>query len=418
MKFNTFSAGPIFEPLQHLATTTRYSCAMSLDIAHGDNTVKNSIQPAKKSGKRKPTDHIEEPSGKKHKHATPKSPQINVSVIHNFPVKKTKKKKSTTSTALQERDSTVSSPTPLIEAPAEPSTFDSDAQQHGHRLSAELGDAEHDRADDRETELASPFQTVRLSIYVPVYAIALASATQSLLSTHLAPLLLTYYAPAQGVVLAFSDPSIFSKPPSAQNHILHAPFENEIDSRSQQALAGEESGVSWVWLTAAVLLFRPERNMEMEGHLNICSEGFIGLSLYNYFQCGIAPTRIPSTWRWSGSADEQTPRKRRTGRKSKIKDLHHHMQSDDSVDAMELDDMEVDKMVENSGEEVSYFTDNEGNPVTSKVRFRVVDTDVIPSHGTDRWSLHVEGTLLGQEDEAVVLAEERATFERIQRRSP
>ena len=389
-----------------------------MDIAEGDDTVANSIESTKKSKKRKLIDRIDEPSRKKHKHASPTASQITASATHDSPIKnKKKKKKRVTSQSLPEQGSSPPSSLGLVNVPTESSAVYAHAQQKEHTLGHGLGNSAKDYGEHRDSELPSPFKIARLSLYVPVYAIALATATQSLLSTHLAPLLLTYYAPARGVVLAFSDPSISAKPPQAQSHTLHVSSEDDVSSRGQPALAGDESGVSWIWLTVTVLLFRPERNMEMEGHLNICSEGFIGLSLYNYFQCGIARTRIPSTWRWSGVAEEQTLRTRRVGRKGKIKDRDDHMHSHDSVDAMDPEDAEAGEMVEDSGNEMGYFTDTAGNTVSGEVRFRVIDTDTMPAHGSDKWSLQIEGTLLSPDDEEDVLAEERGMFDRIQNRT-
>lgn len=293
---------------------------------------------------------------------------------------------------------------------------------------------DHDNASTGEalesskpiSELPSPFRSIRLSLYVPLYAISLTTATQSLLSTHLAPILLTYYPPAQGVVLAFSEPSISTRAPQAPSQPLQPPSQPLANASpsEHQALSGDEHGASWVWLTVTLLVFRPQRNAEMEGHINICSEGFIGLVLYNYFQTGIARSRIPKSWRWNvGHGDEMRKKKIRKGKKEKIKDPESSppIQSSMTLDA---DDHEGDE--EQEQEEINFFTDPDNNPIRGPLRFRVVDSEIVPlsssSHhhttsGRERWALQIEGTLLDAEEEEMMREEERRNWERIQGKS-
>src|SRR5271163_600054 len=90
----------------------------------------------------------------------------------------------------------------------------------------------------------SPFHSVRLSLYVPLSAISLSPATAlaSLQAEHLSPLLLTYYAPARGIVLAFTDTVLSSTRPQPSN----PPPESASSQPSTSILAkcADEYGVS------------------------------------------------------------------------------------------------------------------------------------------------------------------------------
>ena len=289
-------------------------------------------------------------------------------------------------------------------------------------------------------DLPSPFHSVRLSLYVPLYAVSLTTATNSLLSTHLAPLLLTYFPPAQGVVLSFSDPSISARspkgpgqtaqPPSISHPIT--PTNTTAETRTPTpALAGDDQGTSWVWLTTTLLIFRPTRHTEMQGHVNICSEGFIGLVLYNYFQTGIARSRIPKTWRWEAAGWDTSAegKKSKKGKKTKLNDHADRVKDSQesetpwsSSDGLAIDhaqdfDAEYTDAAPNSDVQTSHFVMPAGEPVLGAQRFRVVDLDVVPVSGgnlrSTRYSLQIQGTLLDEEAEQKVRREEKVAYERL-----
>ena len=267
-----------------------------------------------------------------------------------------------------------------------------------------------------ESEDPTSFYSTRLSLCVSIPAISLESSTSSLLATHLAPLLLTYFPPAQGIVLAFSDPVLSAKPNSGINLPLSPPQADDVETRAQVfAGTADEFGVCWVWLTATFLTFRPQRGDKLHGWTNVASEGFVGLVSYNYFQTAVGKTRIPSDWNWSGPSREQQNRKR--GRKGRLRD------ATSADDSQEHDTQETEvTLVEATSSQVplnddgGHFADADGTKIKSTLDFRVVDTEVVPAHDRGKWSLQIGGTLLDEDAERDVVEEERAKFERAQDR--
>lgn len=265
------------------------------------------------------------------------------------------------------------------------------------------------------------FYSTRLSLYLSIPAIALEASASSILATHLAPLLLTYFPPAQGIVLGFSDPVLSAKPDTVINRPLIAPSDGDIQSQAEVlAKTADELGVCWVWLTATFLVFRPERGDELYGWTNVMSEGFVGLVSYNYFQTAVAKNRIPQAWTWNGPSRGDAGRNKKKGKKGRLRDEDGSSSQTPPDSAAQDEEQEAAGLSASSQaqiDETGFFADADGSPIPSTQKFRVVDTEVVPSHDRHKWSLQIEGTLLDEEAEQHVVEEERARFERSQQRS-
>ena len=61
---------------------------------------------------------------------------------------------------------------------------------------------------------------------------------------------------------------------------------------------------------------------------------------------------------------------------------------------------------------VGYFVDEKGERVPDVLRFQVVDTEMVPAHEADKFSLQIDATLLDEEAEKTLLQEEQAKSER------
>ncbi|KAI1609135.1 DNA-directed RNA polymerase I subunit A43 [Exophiala viscosa] len=273
-------------------------------------------------------------------------------------------------------------------------------------------------ADLLSSEDPTSFYSTRLSLYLSIPAVSLESSSSSLLATHLAPLLLTYFPPAKGIVLGFSDPVLSAKADTTVNLPLIAPSTGKVQRQSEVlAKAADEYGVCWVWLTATFLVFQPERGDELLGWTNVTSEGFVGLVSYNYFQTAVDKSRIPAEWKWIGPSRAQSSPIKKKGKKGRLRD--------DAGAAPAADDANhEDGRAENETDsqahirdDSGHFADATGAEVPSTLKLRVVDTEVVPAHERNKWSLQIDGTLLDEEAEQHVLDEERAKFERTQQRS-
>jgi DNA-directed RNA polymerase I subunit RPA43 len=262
----------------------------------------------------------------------------------------------------------------------------------------------------------SPFHSVRLSLYVPLSAISLSPATAlaSLQAEHLSPLLLTYYAPARGIVLAFTDTVISSTRTQPSN-----PPPGSESSTSILANCADEYGISYLWLTTTFLIFRPAPAQTLSGWINVCSDGFVGLLSYNYFQTGVARNRIPKDWRWVGPGGDPTQARKRSIRsKAKKVRIRSSDSEDVDMDAENIQTTMVDPedWAEDDYDGTGYFVTADGSRVKGTLQFRVVDADVVPGHHRDMWALQIEGTLLSPDDEAAVVEEERVQAERLKAR--
>lgn len=268
----------------------------------------------------------------------------------------------------------------------------------------------------------TPFHTVRASLYVPCPAISLSTALPSLISTHLTPLLLTYYAPFSGIVLSITDVSISNHAAASAGEPLK--IAQTPATGTQYALCADDGGVSFTWLTGTFTTFQPTLNTTLAGYINVASEGFIGLVLYNYFQVGIARSRIPKSWSWTAPGGPKASRKQ--PKKGRIRDSES-VNVDNGMQASLTtipDSQASDKPTwsqSSTGTSTGHWTRPDGTPINDSdlIHFRVVDIDTVPSNARDstRLGLQIEGTLLDEDEEASLLAEERIKFDRAQNKA-
>lgn len=142
----------------------------------------------------------------------------------------------------------------------------------------------------------SAFHHDRVSLYLTISPIAYSNARKGLVAEHIAPLLLTYYPPLDGVVLAFENAVLSNQPGEDSKKLRQIPLSQSID----------EYGVSYMWLTVDFLLFRPAKGVHLEGVVTFQTKSMIGLLCYNYFNATIESARLPKDWIWrDGSGDSK-----------------------------------------------------------------------------------------------------------------
>ncbi|PGH06259.1 hypothetical protein GX51_02456 [Blastomyces parvus] len=299
---------------------------------------------------------------------------------------------------------------------------------------ASASQLESTSADSTES---SPFHLITATLYVPLSPISISPthALSSLQAEHLSPLLLTYYPPLRGIVLAYSNASISSSAPSPTSPpATHNPDEDLNPQPLTLAVSAGEYGVLYVYLTATFLIFRPERGQPLEGWINVQSDGFLGAVVYNLFSVGIERRRLPADWEWVGPGEESTTSTLETTATSK----KSSGTDDDDDDDNEDKDSDFDSDKENfrplpatssamldmgtqhqSHEGVEppfeafedaaagYFRTRSGRRVRGMVRFHVRDVDVIPGAEHDKGFLSIEGTMLSPEEEAKLVEEGR-----------
>ncbi|KAL4792737.1 hypothetical protein BDV19DRAFT_368066 [Aspergillus venezuelensis] len=274
----------------------------------------------------------------------------------------------------------------------------------------------------------SPYTLTTATLYLPLSPISISPthALASLLAEHLSPLLLTYYPPFQGIILAYSNASISSEPPSSRSTTSTSPNPQPLTL----ATTAGEYGVMYVYLTATFLVFQPQRDQTLEGWVNVQSEGFLGAVVLNLFSVGIERKRLPPSWKWipPGEEDESGESQPAIAPPSEDEDDEskppfdpekEHFNPVPLVQESNPFSLDIDQNQENAENQTQeqdqdqdhlegHFQSASGHKVRGTVKFRVVDVDVIPGTERDRGFLSIDGTMLSPEDEACVLEEERS----------
>ncbi|EFR02969.1 hypothetical protein MGYG_05968 [Nannizzia gypsea CBS 118893] len=255
------------------------------------------------------------------------------------------------------------------------------------------------------------FHRVTTTLYLPLSPIAISPthAVSSLLAEHVSPLLLTYYPPVRGVVLAYSNPSISATKPTPTSTSTYTPNPEPLTL----AKTAGEYGVLHTYLTLTFLVFRPERGQTLEGWINVQSEDFLGAIVFNLFSIGIERRRLPADWKWIAPGQQpDKPSTTSTSPTSSSKDEED--EDDDEPDSDKenfkplASNSEASQFEDAASAETGYFQTRSGKRVRGTIRFRVRDVDVIPGSERDKGFLSLEGTMLSREDEEKLVAEERS----------
>lgn len=191
----------------------------------------------------------------------------------------------------------------------------------------------------------SPFHIQTSSLFLPLAPISQQYPLEGICAEHISPLILTYYPPFDGVVLAYNNARLSDQP-----------FGDDGAAVALHSI--DEYAVSWTWLTAEFLLFRPQKGQWLEGQVNLQNEGHVGLICWNLFNASIERQRLPADWEW----------------------------------------WEGDELAEAEDEQTGYYVDADGAKISGSIRFRVKDME--SSHDKGGGFLHIEGTMLDDDGEA------------------
>jgi DNA-directed RNA polymerase I subunit RPA43 len=218
-------------------------------------------------------------------------------------------------------------------------------------------------ADMQSDPPSTPFHVQTSSIYVPLAPVSQKYPLEGLCAEHLSPLILQWYPPFNSVILSYSNPRISAKP-----------FGNDGETALLQNI--DEYAVSWAWLTAEFLLFKPDHGSTVEGYVNLQNEGHLGLVCWNLFNASIERKRLPEDWKWVGVEDQERGH----------------------------EGIEMGETYAEDG--AGYFVNGEGEKVDGMVRFRVrdIETDIDREKGF----VSLAGTMLDPEAEREVVEIEQA----------
>ncbi|KAM5453117.1 hypothetical protein MaudCBS49596_002894 [Microsporum audouinii] len=271
----------------------------------------------------------------------------------------------------------------------------------------------HTHSSSTADQLPS-FHRVTTTLYLPLSPIAISPthAVSSLLAEHISPLLLTYYPPVRGVVLAYSNPSVSATKPTLDSTSTCTPNPEPLTL----AKTSGEYGVLHIYLTLTFLVFRPERGQTLEGWINVQSEDFLGAIVFNLFSIGIERRRLPADWKWiaPGQQPDKPSTNTTTTTTSPTSSKDEEDEDEDEADSDKenfkplASNSEASQFEDAASAETGYFQTRSGKRVRGTIRFRVRDVDVIPGSERDKGFLSLEGTMLSREDEEKLVAEERS----------
>lgn len=230
----------------------------------------------------------------------------------------------------------------------------------------------------------SPFYEQTYSLFLPLSPISYQHPLQGLCAEHLSPLILVYYPPFHGVVLSYRNTRLSAEPPKDPNIEISAPV---------LAKSVDEYAVSFVWITADFLIFRPRKHNPIEGWVNLQNKGNLGLVYLNFFNVSIEGRRLPKAWTWvpEGIARQGM---RRLGLESDRKGEEHEGQHDgDTAGA-------------------GYFIDGDGEKVEGLVRLRVTNVETSRSAGQENGFI-IEGTMLSDKEEKELREQETTESPRL-----
>ena len=236
-----------------------------------------------------------------------------------------------------------------------------------------------------EAPLDSPFHYQTLSLYVALSPIALSQPLEGICAEHLSPLILSYYPPLKGVILSYSDPRL-SEGPSGKTSDVR-PLAKSID----------EYAVSFIWVTADFLVFRPQKNEWISGWVNLQNEGHIGLVCWNLFNASIDSRQLPRDWKWVDGGSSSTSKRKLDG---KARPSHGDQQSQEHMETIHNDEVDYEE---------GYFEDGKGKKVEGELRFRVRDIESSASSERERRFLTIEGSILTTAEEKALEEQEVQT---------
>lgn len=213
---------------------------------------------------------------------------------------------------------------------------------------------------------SSPIFTQTASFYLSLSPICQRYPTKGLCAEHLSPLLLTYYPPLDGVVLAYQNVSVSEHPPS---------HTNTTDSQSIVPLARtmDEYAVSFVWVTAEFVLLRLKKGMYLDATINLQNESHLGLVCWNLFNVSISKNRLPKDWKW------REPGSKRWRPNGAVNGTSEH-----DVDQSEL----------------GHFEDGSNEKIPETLSLKLRDWNIVySSSDSDRGILVMEGSLLSDKED-------------------
>ena len=210
--------------------------------------------------------------------------------------KRHKKNKGNTDNSVKKRKREEQQDEQQVDPDPQPST-ERPKKKHKKHKERHASVAEPDTLDELLNR-RSPFVKQTTSFYLPLSPCAYHFPLEGLCAEHISPLLLTYYPPLDGVMLAYENARMSEHPDGT------FPAKTNMEAKTVLSRSIDEYAVTYVWLTAEFVLFRPRRGTRLEGYVSLQNESMLALVCYNYFNAVIEKEKLPKDWRWKGDEDD------------------------------------------------------------------------------------------------------------------
>jgi DNA-directed RNA polymerase I subunit RPA43 len=196
--------------------------------------------------------------------------------------------------------------------------------------------------------LSTGLHLITANMYLPVYPIAIKYSLEGAIAEAISPLLLTYHAPFKGYVLAHRNARATEGNGSASRCI-------------------DQYGMSFLWVTVDVLVFRPVKGAWLKGMVGLQSESHISLIVWNYFSARVEKKRLPVDWRFV-EEEYEAP----------------------------LDETETHVKRSKVRRSTGAYHDGKGRRIEGALAFRAVDFEVTRSGDGQRTLMTIEGSLVDE----------------------
>lgn len=223
-----------------------------------------------------------------------------------------------------------------------------------------------------------PFFSQTVSLYEPIFPVGWAQPVTNAEYQYLRHLQNRYVPSLRGVLMSYKNVTLGPNP--GRNGAA------KDDEDPTTLMSNCEYAVGYGWITADVELFVPGRGAWMEGSVNLQTEGHIGVVCYGKFNASIEARRLPPSWSWVSNEDPDA----------------EGMEENASIIAP--DEHGVVRQIHSTG----FWTDENGDKIKGKIRFRIRNFDVGISGETTYLSL--EGTMLDKTAEKLLVHEEAAAI--------
>lgn len=143
--------------------------------------------------------------------------------------------------------------------------------------------------------IAECFHTVTTSLYVSLAPIHLNDPINGIKAQHLDPLIMSYFAKADGVVLSYSNIQIGKENITTDTN----------DEPITVARIEGSSPFTFLWITVDLLIWRPQIGDVLEGSMYMQTASHIGLLIHDTFNASIKKYSIPQNWEFIPNQEDE-----------------------------------------------------------------------------------------------------------------